>query len=744
MRQCWPSSGYATRTMRVVNIITENTPNLFPIKASDIRFSSESGDWDAEVVIPNVDIGNVAGRRAYIIASHDDVVYQEDDGNAILFAGFVSEQSEREFSENGEKRKIRIVGYSKYLSNIANYPLGLSVGRPGYLKTWVTFDKLNFRNAIWHTALWRTTLSAVVDIPEPPNTVEVSALETGAGSLWEQIRELGKPFFIDIGFTRSGVLKAFYKPELLPDPSSAQQALELTDEDITNDLILGKKEPEIARLEVSGVAYSGGVHGSGKPYFARAYGNSFASRGGRIESVERLALSDENDCLTKAKRLMAQINSEYDKLAVSIPYFVTSLDFDQYRIRINSATIGQLDCVPKEIGFAFENGAVTTKVLLEAIMPDAIAVKYAPPQPQIQPFVVPTSLFSIPLVPGAIYIPVGDNPPVELPGTSDPSCIVTPSAPSTGPHRLPIAGTIYNGKKERLVTNVWTMFRPYYFSYRTSYVMGAELFAYNTETKQWEKTTDTSFFDVVAYAPDGQRFVATKNLDSSGTFVSGEWILPNGVSIVTIGVETYGGWSDLAIQDFTFTVSDTNITTFLTQPSAKLLSDDTLFIYSGVIEVYKPAGYGYFNTVRNVIQHYVTTNKNVPEVGSVSGWYGFSVLEMEGKFEWFYSQLVSSDYYAQKDYIEIGRITKFGEKEMMGMYGDSTWVPYTFTDMNLGTHMGNDSARVLFCANGFFFPVPTRMIVVRWFDLYNVCPPAYRDDRGKWHDIFKYPVVRYP
>lgn len=235
---------------------------------------------------------------------------QEAGRENIVCAGWVDGESISMDAEQGTV-SFTVQGAHFWLGKITGFPSGLELAK-ATPAAWTSMPKLNVDRALWHLLHWRSTLTAVCDVYLTGNTLYAAALKSVSATLWEQIKEIAfKSIFAAPGCDPLGRLFVEKNAQLTPEANRANIPVTMTVEksDWTGMMDIQRRTtPELAMLSLSGVAVKS--TGGSSAFFSLANGHIF-KRHGRVETIEKMLLSNQAQSNTLAGLYMGWKNNEY-------------------------------------------------------------------------------------------------------------------------------------------------------------------------------------------------------------------------------------------------------------------------------------------------------------------------------------------------------------------------------------------------------------------------------------------------
>lgn len=246
----------------------------------------------------------------------------------VLAIGWL-DASECQLDDKSGTSTLSVKGAHYWLDKITSYPSGIENVRNAP-NAWTKMQNLTVDKALWHLLYWRSTLYHCADFFVTGDTRQATALQAPTGSLWAQVKTLGQESIL-----AAPVCDPYSRLFVQVDANYLQEAerggipeiMTLTKDDYASIGVSLTRAPEVARVDLSGVAV---VNGTGQAIFSLSFGHIFG-RFGQVIQKDRLLLSNQTQANTLAGLVLANENKRHQfAVALISPVRLITLAPRQY------------------------------------------------------------------------------------------------------------------------------------------------------------------------------------------------------------------------------------------------------------------------------------------------------------------------------------------------------------------------------------------------------------------------------
>jgi hypothetical protein len=341
-----------------------------------------SGGWSARLTIrstTNISIVRPNARCMIVARDHYGAEVQSigQEAAEIVLTGWIVGESIVVDPEQGSA-SFEVQGPQYWLNKITGYPLAMKSAYAAL--NWLEMSNLMPENAIFHWAVWRSTLGAITDVFGTGSDRVVSFAEGAIGSLWSQANQiLSQTILARMVCNRLGQVFAEIDPLLIPSSERTNITLvqNLAMQDVRAPIQIDHRLiSEIGRVTLTGTYLTEAADlGSDtsrweSPYdptavVSKSPGEVFRTHGGLV-SYDRLALASQAQGDALADLILAKDSNPFPTLRIPLAGMNRLLDIapGMYAslsiaatLNMRSIDFDDFPVVPRRISHAYDPNA---------------------------------------------------------------------------------------------------------------------------------------------------------------------------------------------------------------------------------------------------------------------------------------------------------------------------------------------------------------------------------------------------
>jgi len=511
-----------TKTGYRVTYVYDSTNAVDDFQLKECFGDFEEGGWSFTVrMFDDADITNVVDRAMVMLVA--DETYASTAGSIgplsnyenLICVGHIDGESITRDPSNASEVEFTVRGPHFWLQEIPGFPVGIE-NTEDTATAWTNYEDLTVDAGLWHLLEWRSTATAVMDIPSlTGDTKNLPTAEApGSQSLWDQLNKIAWETILARPLCdRYGRLYIEPETQIVPsgDRSGFPTVQTITDNDWGGQINIERRpKRKTSLVDMSGISYDGSA---ATPLISKAMGVVYALYGKPV-TVDNLLLASQAQLNTLSGNYFAWENNEYPHVDLNLAQNNRFFDITPRQYAVLNLTSSQTPreitwtskkFIPRRVELDYETGVMKTSIELEAETIGTAAGQTVPYIPPPQYGLLPTE-FKLP----NIRLPaLGPLPNINFPDPIPTDPVVPPgdgtcptSAPANGPYSLFMSGTtLYSGSNYRRTGQIDCAIRTAAHDNVTTYEFTARWQKYVGGV--WVDTSDDAFYTVKAYEADG-------------------------------------------------------------------------------------------------------------------------------------------------------------------------------------------------------------------------------------------------